>query len=92
MKFVDTEINRDLIRYSIFSAIENERKIQIEKWGHRDQMDSLEWLPILVEEIGEVSKAYLECKPEEIRTELIQSAAVIVAWLESIEAKIPKSS
>lgn len=42
----------------------------------------LHYREILGEELGEVSKAYLENKPAEIREELVQCAAVIVAMLE----------
>lgn len=42
----------------------------------------LHYMAILGEEIGEVSNAYLENDPANIRKELIQSAAVIVAMVE----------
>ncbi len=46
-------------------------------------------LAVLTEEVGEVAKAILEQNDEieqqDIRTELIQVAAVAVAWLESLE-------
>ena len=40
------------------------------------------WKDILEEEIHE---AYAEVRPEILRKELIQAAAVIVAWVESID-------
>lgn len=42
----------------------------------------LHYMAILGEEIGEVSNAYLENDPANIRKELVQSAAVIVAMIE----------
>lgn len=58
-------------------------------WPHVDK------LPILIEETGEVAKAVLEngkaenwlelkTAQENLRCELIQVAAVAIAWLESI--------
>jgi len=44
------------------------------------------WLDILDEEIAE---AYAEKDPAKLRAELIQSAAVIVAWIESIDRRVP---
>jgi hypothetical protein len=43
---------------------------------------SLTWRDILDEEIAE---AYAETDPAKIRAELVQSAAVIVAWIECID-------
>lgn len=41
-------------------------------------------LAVLTEEVGEVAKAILESKPDELRTELIQVAAVAAAWAEAM--------
>jgi hypothetical protein len=48
---------------------------------------SLFKLPILTEEVGEVGKAILETDSVELSKELIQVAAVCVAWLEALEAQ-----
>ena len=42
-------------------------------------------LQVLVEEVGEVARAMLEEKPEDLRTEVLQCAAVCVKWLELLE-------
>lgn len=68
-----------------------ERARQDAKWGEQNHTDE-GWLPILVEELGEVSKAMLEHKygdgsAEDIRKELVQTAAVSLAWLECIERR-----
>lgn len=42
-------------------------------------------LPVLVEEIGEVAEAILEGNSVNLSTELVQVAAVCVAWLEALE-------
>lgn len=68
-----------------------ERSHQEHKHGHRNAQERarmslreayLHYREILGEELGEVSKAYLENKPNEVREELVQCAAVIVAMLE----------
>lgn len=40
-------------------------------------------LAVLAEEFGEVAKALLE-SPEDLKTELVQTAAVCFAWLEAL--------
>ncbi len=42
-------------------------------------------LPVLMEEVGEVAKAINERDKAELKKELIQTAAVCVAWLEALE-------
>lgn len=39
---------------------------------------------VLAEECGEVARAVLDQKPDQLRTELVQVAAICVAWLESM--------
>ena len=55
------------------------------------EMLQSERLAVLVEEVGEVSRALLnagqlsnDSSPKELRTELIQCAAICIAWLESL--------
>lgn len=66
----------------VHHAIELERGRQISMWG--DQQHTHEhWLSILTEEVGEVARALNDDKDkDEIRKELVQVAAVAVAWLE----------
>lgn len=76
----------------IFRLIRNERARQDNRWGVQDH-DPYRWLAILVEEIGETGKAILENEfssgpghtPDHIAVELLQSAAVIVAFLECLD-------
>ena len=68
----------------IFDLIRTERKRQDDKWGIQRQHDMI-WLAILVEEVGEVAQAILKKESKErIKTELVEVAAVAVAWLENI--------
>ena len=70
-------------RTDILDSIENERSRQDVKWGgeFEDRHHSY-WLTILTEEIGEIAQAILTGYNENLQEELIQSAAVIVSWLE----------
>jgi len=68
----------------ILKLIQMERVFQDTKWGEQNHSD-LKWLVILIEEVGEIGKAILEGKDAEIDKEIIQSAAVCVAWLECQE-------
>ena len=67
----------------IFIDVANERQRQDEKWGREfpGRRDSF-WYLILAEEVGEVAEAILKGQVDDMKTELIQCAAVIFAWLE----------
>jgi NTP pyrophosphatase (non-canonical NTP hydrolase) len=69
----------------VFELIRDERRRQDEKWGSANvlQNGSRELrLAVLTEEVGEVAKAILDHDHREMLEELIQVAAVAVAWLE----------
>lgn len=67
-----------------------ERGRQDAKWGEQNHSDE-RWLAILAEEFGEVAKDVVERRPG-LRTELIQTAAVCVAWIECLDrASTPDS-
>ena len=68
----------------ILDLISKERDTQDQKWGEQNH-DIYKWLAILGEEVGEVNKAVLESKYDEIINELIQIGAVSVAMIESLE-------
>ncbi len=79
---------------TIFKEIEQERLKQDAKWGIQNH-SPVEWVSILTEEVGEVSKEALEahfrgaktCTVElkNYREELIQVAAVAVAMIECLD-------
>jgi NTP pyrophosphatase (non-canonical NTP hydrolase) len=74
----------------IFDEISNERERQDAKWGADRKLDDYLWLAILTEEVGETAKAALESDTvlatrSDLRKELVQVAAVAVAWLEGLE-------
>lgn len=61
-----------------------ERKRQDAKWGRPSQNPDRR-MNILMEEVGEASKAILEQDIQNYRTELIQIAAVAVANVEALD-------
>jgi hypothetical protein len=68
-----------------------ERHRQDEKWGEQNHTDSL-WSHILGEEYGEACRAVNEVvwgglSTAHLREELIQVAAVAVAWIECIDRR-----
>ena len=71
-------------RQNILAEINIERHQQIKKWGEQHHPNG-DWLLILIEEIGEASQAMLQGRIADARKELVQSTAVLVAWLEDYE-------
>ena len=84
----------NLIQSLVFQRIGEERSKQDKQWGIPHNQQRL-WFTILSEEVGEVAKElnefwdrdYLDdpCFISKIKNELIQVAAVCVAWLEDLE-------
>lgn len=82
-----------MTRSDIYAAIDAERDRQGEKWnrnhawGHGDCSSQLVApivkAAVLTEECGEVCRAVLDGAPN-LREELVQVAAVAVAWLEAL--------
>ncbi|MCE5264310.1 MAG: hypothetical protein LLG97_12350 [Deltaproteobacteria bacterium] len=73
-------MNREFVE--VMNDLRSEREKQDAKWGSQNHGDSM-WLTVLMEEIGEACAAGLQMRSDaEIEQELIQAAAVLVAWLE----------
>lgn len=81
----------------IYAEILQERERQIVKWGVQNHKP-IEYLSILMEEVGEVAREALENhftdfypthSLDNYRKELIQVAAVAVAMIESLERNQP---
>lgn len=66
----------------VFNLIKAERSKQDAKWGEQDH-EGMFWNLIAMEEFGEVSKAILEGDRQNYIIELIQTSAVLVAWIEN---------
>ena len=65
-----------------------ERHFQVKKFGQQDHADE-KWIAILAEEVGEAAKDVLEGNGDGLRRELVQTAAVCLAWLECLDRRIP---
>ena len=63
-----------------------ERKRQDDKWGDQLYNTNERWNVIGVEEVGEVAKSILDRdKDMHLYEEIVQVAAVYVAWAESLQ-------
>jgi len=80
----------------VLADIADERARQEEKWGDQSGHPYLLWNAILGEEVGEVSRVLLEhwnthlpdtSAANQLRAELVQIAAVAVAWVETIDKR-----
>lgn len=82
------------IQKMIFEHIADERIRQYAKWGPQYHDDSI-WGMILMEEVGEVAKSIVDSLNKadhkahlaDMKKEIVQVAAVAVAWLECLETK-----
>lgn len=72
----------------IFELIRLERISQDIRFG-KQQHSPLFWLAILTEEVGEVATELQDAAVDKyrLRAELVQCAAVAVAWLEAMDAE-----
>lgn len=72
----------------IVDDILTERERQDSKWGDVpgiDRRNDSTYAAVLGEEFGEVCQAWLERDRRNLREELVQVAAVAVAWLEELD-------
>jgi hypothetical protein len=78
---------------AILKDVADERYAQLEKWGVQRHENAGYWLSILGEEFGEVCEAAgpvmglgtrKESDADDLYTELIQVAAVAIAWAEQL--------
>lgn len=74
-----------LTRQCLALEIVKERMFQIAKWG-TNPVPIFVGLAILLEEVGEASKAVLENNPKEYRSELVQVAAVCMRLIEELDS------
>ncbi len=86
-KMVDIYIKENPEMQLMWSAIKlvvQERKRQDRRWGANRNLADTTWLTILIEEAGESAEAILKRQPDQLLKEATHSAAVALAWLESI--------
>jgi hypothetical protein len=82
-------------RANILKEIYKERSRQDKKWGANREQSDEHWFTILAEEFGEIAECVCKTKvppisekdkefyTKELPKEIIQTCAVLVAWLES---------
>lgn len=76
------------VRRAILAEVSVERDRQDAKWGGipgTERRDDHTYAAVLTEEVGESCKAWLERDTDALREELIQVAAVAVAWVEELD-------
>jgi len=64
--------------------VEAERLRQNRKWGDQSGKTDPVWLAVLVEECGEAAEAVLDVDEVVLFGEVVQCAAVAIAWLEAM--------
>lgn len=75
----------------VITEVINERKLQDFKLGQQTHTPAA-WYTILGEEYGEIGRAINENDVRNYRDELIQTAAVCVAMVESIDVQLRDAS
>lgn len=82
-----------LARASAVNSVLAERDRQDEKWGEQDH-DAFTWMAILSEEVGEAAQEALTERygasgngHGNLREEVVQIAAVALAWIENIDRR-----
>jgi hypothetical protein len=91
-------VNNETIK--ALEDVYNERVRQDEKWGSQESNADTVWLAILTEEVGESAQEVLtrEFGVEsgkghgDLREELVQVAAVAVAWIECLDRKVQEAT
>lgn len=76
------------VRGRVLGHIREERARQDEKWGGvpgLDRRDDHTYAAVLTEEVGEACQAWLKREVAQLREELVQVAAVAVAWIEELD-------
>jgi len=76
------------VRREILRHVSVERDAQDRKWGGvpgTERWDDHTYAAVLGEEVGECCKAWLERDTTALRAELVQTAAVAVAWIEELD-------
>lgn len=76
---------------SLWDEIMRERARQDRKFGCQRKLADVEWLPILVEEVGEVAKAINDRDSAQMRKELVEVCASALVWLECIDRRPPST-
>lgn len=73
-----------MLRSKTYTKIYAEMSAQHQKWGEQNH-DSLKWLAIATEELGELAQAINDDLYFEIEKEAVQLVAVMCNWLDCID-------
>jgi NTP pyrophosphatase (non-canonical NTP hydrolase) len=73
----------EMTRATVLQAILAERERQDSKWGDQTQNTDEHWTVILTEELGEVAREVYEKRSAGMFEEIVQCAAVCMAWGEA---------
>jgi NTP pyrophosphatase (non-canonical NTP hydrolase) len=73
------------IQFAVIRRVTAERERQDQKWGSQRHLPHDRWNTILGEEVGEVANAILEGDIANLKKELVQVAAVAIAFAEALE-------
>jgi NTP pyrophosphatase (non-canonical NTP hydrolase) len=73
----------EMTRANVLQAVLAERERQDKKWGDQTHNSDDRWTVILTEEVGEVAREVYEKRSAGMFEEVIQCAAVCMAWGEA---------
>jgi len=68
-----------------WAAVRKERERQDRKWGVSRNLHPQLWLPVVMEEVGEVAQAVLKGDRDNYREELVHIAAVALAAIQDFD-------
>ena len=77
----------ELNRAQALEDVLYERLRQDELWGDQSGHADERWLVILIEEVGEVARAMYDEDEGHVYEEIIQCAAVCMAWAEAMQRR-----
>lgn len=69
----------------VLKEIQDERKNQDARYGVNRVLPNGDWALLTQEELGEAAQDILAGEYNKARAELVQAAALIVAWIESLD-------
>ncbi len=80
-------INFGKLPSMVFEAVIEER-IRQDSLHPDDPPSDPDFAVVLMEEVGEVAKATFECDYDELETELVQTMAVCLRWLQNLDREL----
>jgi NTP pyrophosphatase (non-canonical NTP hydrolase) len=86
-EIVTQDFLQELDRANVLEDVLFERLRQDELWGDQSGHANERWLVILIEEVGEVARAMYDDDEGHTYEEIIQCAAVCMAWAEAMQKR-----